>query len=208
METINKPTMTTEASEIAQALKAGKVALVPTDTVYGLAASPLHPDAVAGIFRIKQRPQNVNLPIMVAEKAQLEDLGLDVNKAAQTLLASSYMPGPMTLVLGFLENGTRPSWLEGRDEVAVRIPNSEFMLQVLREAGPALVTSANKHKSKINMGVLSEVLNDLEEYPPIASDGGVLRDTASTIVNCRKNPVVIEREGVVAKEQVFELLSA
>ncbi len=200
--------MTSDPQAVAEALLEGKVALVPTDTVYGLAASPLHPDAVAGIFRIKQRPQNVNLPIMVAEKKQLKDLGLEINENAEKLLDSPYMPGPMTLVLGFDQNATRPEWLQGREEVAVRIPNSEFMLSVLRQAGPALVTSANKHKSKINMGVLSEVLGDLEEMPSIGADGGVLKDKASTIVNCRKNPVVLERVGVVSQEDVDQVLKS
>ncbi|OGU33917.1 MAG: threonylcarbamoyl-AMP synthase [Ignavibacteria bacterium GWB2_35_6b] len=191
----------TDYKIVIEALLNSKVAVVPTDTVYGLAAMPTSKEAVKKIYRIKQRPDKFNLPIMVSKISELYDLGLDINHNALNLLQSPFVPGSITLVLGFADS-PRPEWLDGRDEVAVRIPNNQFMLTILTGTGPLLVTSANKHNSQINMGLISDILRDLEGGPDLIVDAGTLSDTSSTIVNCRYDKIQVEREGQVSIEQL------
>jgi L-threonylcarbamoyladenylate synthase len=92
---------TTDINEAADCLKIGGVALLPTDTVYGLAASPLFPNAVAQIFKLKARPMQQNLPIMVASVKDMEDMGLEINDAVKKILNSAFVPGDITIVMGF-----------------------------------------------------------------------------------------------------------
>ena len=197
--------MNIEIEKIVECLATGGVVLIPTDTVYGLAVSPNFDESISRLFALKRRPRNVNLPIMVASDAELELLGFEVSKAARRLLRSPLIPGSLTLAMGF-SSDYRPSWLAGRDEAAVRIPNDERLLSVLRKTGPLLVTSANAHSAGTPDNV-EDILAQLDGAPDLAIDGGTLRTTASTLVNCRIDPPAIERIGVVPESEVLKYLS-
>ena len=185
-------------------LGSGGVVLLPTDTVYGLAVSPDHDDAIDRLFVLKQRPRQRNLPVMVDSPARLVPLGVRVGEGARRLLESDLMPGPLTVVLGFGHEGPC-SWLEGRHEVAVRIPADPFMLELLRTAGPLLVTSANLHGLP-TMQTVADILLQLEHEPALAVDGGRREGVPSSLVNCAVEPPVIEREGIVRQSRIMEIL--
>ena len=191
--------------EIVACLQTGGVVLIPTDTVYGLAVSPNFDKSIDRLFALKRRPRNVNLPIMVASDTELEALGFEISDSARRLLRSPLIPGSLTLAMGF-SSGYRPAWLAGRDEAAVRIPNDERLLAVLRKTGPLLVTSANAHSAETPDNV-ADILAQLDGAPDLAIDGGTLRTTASTLVNCRVDPPRIERLGVVPESEVLKYLS-
>ena len=193
----------TDPRRIADILLGGGVAVLPTDTVYGLAASPTQPLAVARVFALKRRPATRDLPVMVASRSQIEALGARIPPAAELLLRSGLAPGPLTLVLPL---ASPPAWLEGREEVAVRIPDHALMLEVLALAGPLLVTSANTHGTPTERS-LAEVLAQLDGAPDVSVDGGMLGEIPSTLVNCRAHPPVIEREGAIAAVRIWEILS-
>src|ERR1044071_6554995 len=190
---------------IVECLGNGGVVLLPTDTVYGLAVSPKFDESITRLFKLKRRPRNVNLPIMVAADAELEGLGFEVSDSARRLLRSPLIPGSLTLAMGF-SSDYRPAWLTGRDEAAVRIPNDERLLAVLRQTGPLLVTSSNAHSAETPDNV-QDILAQLDGAPDLWIDGGTLRTTASTLVNCRVDPPVIERLGVVAESEVLRYLN-
>jgi L-threonylcarbamoyladenylate synthase len=191
--------------EIVACLQTGGVVLIPTDTVYGLAVSPNFDESIDRLFALKRRPRNVNLPIMVASDAELEPLGFEVSDSARRLLRSPLIPGSLTLAMGF-SSDFRPAWLAGRDEAAVRIPNDGRLLAVLRKTGPLLVTSANAHSAETPDNV-ADILAQLDGAPDLSIDGGTLRTTASTLVNCRVDPPLIERLGVVPEAEVLKYLS-
>lgn len=191
--------------EIVECLGNGGVVLLPTDTVYGLAVSPKFDESITRLFALKRRPRNVNLPIMVASDAELEPLGFEISESALRLLRSPLIPGSLTLAMGF-SSDYRPAWLAGREEAAVRIPNDERLLSVLRKAGPLLVTSANAHSAETPDNV-ADILAQLDGAPDLSIDGGTLRTTASTLVNCRVDPPRIERVGVVPEAEVLKYLS-
>jgi L-threonylcarbamoyladenylate synthase len=190
---------------IVECLETGGVVLLPTDTVYGLAVSPSFDESIDRLFALKRRPRNVNLPIMVASDAELEPLGFEVSESARRLLRSPLIPGSLTLAMGF-SSDYRPAWLAGREEAAVRIPNDERLLSVLRKTGPLLVTSANAHSAETPDNI-ADILAQLDGAPDLAIDGGTLRTTASTLVNCRVDPPRIERLGVVPESEVLKYLS-
>jgi len=191
--------------EIVECLGTGGVVLLPTDTVYGLAVSPEFDESISRLFALKRRPRNVSLPIMVASDAELEALGFEVSESARRLLRSPLIPGSLTLAMGF-RSDSRPVWLAGRDEAAVRIPNDERLLSLLRKTGPLLVTSANAHSADTPDN-LADILAQLDGAPDLSIDGGKLRTTASTLVNCRVDPPAIERTGVVPESEVLKYLS-
>ncbi|NHC13386.1 threonylcarbamoyl-AMP synthase [Motilibacter sp. E257] len=191
--------------EAADVVLGGGVALVPTDTVYGLAVSPLAPEAVDRVFAMKGRPGSKNLPVMVGDVGAVPALGVDVNDAAQRLLSSELVPGPLTIAFGFGPGDERPEWLAGRVEVAVRIPAHDLLRGLLRRTGPLLVTSANR-SGEPTAENLEAILASLLEPPDLVLDGGQLSSTPSTLINCRPVPPVVERVGAAAPETVERIL--
>lgn len=189
--------------DVVGTLVAGGVVLLPTDTVYGLAAHPEHDAALARVFTLKRRPLTRNLPVMVADADQARALGAEVPDSAATLLAA-FAPGPLTLALGL--TGRPPAWLAGRTEVAIRIPADEFLLAVLRAAGPLLVTSANLSGQE-TPETMPEVLAQLDGEPDLAVDGGPRQTVPSTLVNCNLPTPVVERVGAVPAEQIAKVLA-
>lgn len=194
-----------EAIEAAvTGLRAGGVALLPTDTVYGLATLPNDDRAVTKIYELKRRPRDRNLPIMVAASFDLSTIGIRQTSAAKRLMASPFVPGPLTLALG-VDGDAAPPWLAGRDEVAIRIPDSPFMLAVLEQTGPLLVTSANAH-GQPTAHCVDDIVKDFSGTPDVVIDGGRLSNIPSTLVNCRLEPAVIERVGAISPDRILEYL--
>ena len=95
-------------------------------------------------IRAKGRPEGMHLPVLAAVVEQVRALGVAFTPAAR-VLARRWWPGPLTLAFGFDPASERPAWLAGRDEVAVRIPDHDFLRSLLARTGVLVVTSANPH---------------------------------------------------------------
>jgi L-threonylcarbamoyladenylate synthase len=195
---------TATAERIIDCLSAGGIVLLPTDTVYGLAVRPTLEQSVDRVYSLKRRPRYMNLPIMVSSQCELEELGFAISDSAGRLLRSPLIPGSLTLAMGF-RPGSMPKWLEGREEAAVRIPDDNYLLSVLRRIGPLLVTSANSHGA-VTPESLTDVLGQLHGVPDLAVDGGIMRTIPSTLVNCRRDPPVVERTGAIPEAEVMKYL--
>ncbi len=189
-----------DIDEIVNCLQHGGIVLMPTDTVYGLAVLPVFDHAVDRLYALKRRPRTTQLPIMVASEDDLVLMGLDLNPTCIRFLRSGLMPGALTLALGFKDRPV-PEWLAGREEVAIRIPDDEQLLEVLRATGPLYVTSANTHGVSTPES-LADILLQLNGAPDLAIDGGDRATVPSTLVNCRCRPPVIEREGMIPRAEL------
>jgi L-threonylcarbamoyladenylate synthase len=183
-----------------EVLRGGGVAVVPTDTVYGLAAQPAEADAVKAVYRIKDRPEALHLPVLAASAAQVRALGVTFTPAAEAL-ARRWWPGPLTLAFGFDAGFHRPAWLEGRAEVAVRVPDHDFLRSLLEQTGVLLVTSANPHGAP-TPHTAPDVAAALGLAVDLVVDGGPLRDVPSTLVNVRGRQPSMEREGAISRADV------
>jgi len=189
----------------AAVLGGGGVVVVPTDTVYGLAARPTDADAVQAVFRAKGRPEGMQLPVLAASLEQVRALGVDVTPAALAL-ARWWWPGPLTMAFGFDAGSERPAWLAGRDEVAVRIPDHDFLRSLLARTGVLVVTSANPHGAPTPRTAL-DVAASLGPSVDLVVDGGRLQDVPSTLVNVRGIEPVVEREGAISRAEVGDALA-
>jgi L-threonylcarbamoyladenylate synthase len=146
------------------------------------------------------------LPVLAASLDQVRRLGVHLSGPAQTL-AERWWPGPLTMAFGFDPRCPRPGWLEGREEVAVRIPRHPFLLALLEDTGVLLVTSANPHGSPTPASV-QEVTDGLGGPISLIIDGGTLDDDPSTLVNVRSDPATVEREGALSGREIAHALGA
>ncbi len=193
------------ARAAVQVLGAGGVIVVPTDTVYGLAARPEDEHAVRAIFRAKGRPEGMHLPVLAASVPQVHALGVAFTPATHAL-ARQWWPGPLTLAFGFDPARERPAWLDGRDEVAVRIPDHDFLLALLERTGVLVVTSANPHGAPTPR-TAQDVAASLGPTVGLVLDGGQLQHVPSTLVNVRGSEPAVEREGAISRAAVARALA-
>lgn len=194
-----------EAVELtASVLRDGGVVLTPTDTVYGLICLPESKHAIDTIYKMKQRPSNFQLPIIVADHEQAEnELPFIWNDAARSL-ARAFWPGSLTLACGIQKNDK--AWLTGRDEAAVRAPEYLFIQMLARKLGPLLMTSANQHGLETPHTVEGALMG-LAIKPAIALDGGLLSGAPSTLVNVNPPKPVIERVGAIPKTEIERVIN-
>lgn len=131
-----------------EAIAAGKVICLPTDTVYGIGADPYNADAVTALLAAKSRTRAMPPPVLVATKDQAESL-LDPKilngdiAAMMHALIDSFWPGALTIVA---PADPRLGWDLGETNgtVALRMPDHDLAVELLKETGPLAVTSANK----------------------------------------------------------------
>jgi L-threonylcarbamoyladenylate synthase len=187
----------------ASALLAGGVALLPTDTVYGLVAHPEQPLAIRRIFQLKQRPDALRLQVLARSLDDLERIGAILPSSAEALLANATIRGGITFIFA-LDPDRRPDWLSERDEAGVRFPDDAAMQDIIGETGPLFATSANAH-GKPPGETVDAILADLDGEPDYVADGGRLVGVNSTVVNFNSDPPRIERWGAVADLSAYGL---
>lgn len=185
----------------AEVLKAGGLVAFPTETVYGLGANALDTDAVAHIFVAKERPSADPLIVHLSGLDQLPLVARTVSHAGQ-ILAETFWPGPLTLVLP--KQPQVPSLVtSGLDTVAVRVPDHPVALALLRAAGvPIAAPSANRfgHTSPTTA---QHVWHDLHGRIDLILDGGPTPlGVESTVLDASVSPARILRPGGVTLEML------
>lgn len=189
----------------ANILKEGNLVALPTETVYGLGANGLDPDAVAKIFIAKGRPQDNPLILHIADAAELDALCHSIPESAYRL-AERFWPGPLTMVLPARDCVPKCT-TAGLSTVAVRCPDCEVTRQIIRLAGvPVAAPSANL-SGKPSTTTAQHVLDDHSGKIPLIVDGGPCRvGVESTIVDLTEDRPRLLRPGGITPEQLTEVL--
>lgn len=181
-------------SRVAAVLLDGGVVVLPTDTVYGLAASPDDADALQRLFTLKGRAADVPVAVLCASATQALSLAGTVNVPA-AVLAARHWPGPLTLVLP--RNGDLEWDLgEPRSTIGVRCPDHGLIRSVTTDLGPIAVTSANRHGEPTPTDAATAAAS-LAGPVDLIVDGGILAGNASTVVDATVDPVRVLRAGPI-----------
>jgi L-threonylcarbamoyladenylate synthase len=188
-------------SAAAKLIRNGELVAFATETVYGLGANALNPEAVARIFEVKQRPHFDPLIVHIAELDQLADLTTGLSSHAQRL-AEQFWPGPLTLVLP--KQHVVPDLVtSGLDSVAIRIPAHPVARELLMATRlPIAAPSANKFGclSPTQSQHVAEQLGD--EIPMILEGGPCQVGVESTVIQCTEDSAVLLRPGGIALEEI------
>jgi L-threonylcarbamoyladenylate synthase len=166
--------------EAVDALRGGLAIVMPTDTVYGIAALVDLPDAIAAVFAAKGRPSERPLPVLGEDVASLREVVAFDEPALA--LAERFWPGPLTLVLPRAPGFKVDLGGAATDSVAVRIPAQDIALELLRRVGPLAVSSANRSDEAAAL-TLEEARAALGGSVNTFIDGGRLHGRPSTIVS-------------------------
>jgi len=196
------------AADIARAvalLRRGGVVAIPTDTVYGLAASLDHPLAIERMFSIKGRSGTKAIPVLISDVSEFERLSENLPPAA-LLLAERYWPGALTIVVEAADGVPEAVRRDGTT-VGVRMPNNPDALEIIAAAGGALaVTSANR-SGGAEARSADEVRVKLGNRVDFIVDGGpTVAFAPSTVVDVTSDVVRVLRSGAVEAWRVTAVL--
>ena len=187
----------------AELLQASRLVIVPTDTVYGIAADAFDLDATAALLTAKERDRDVPLPVLVRSPKQLPGIVAAVPAAAERLIAA-FWPGPLTLVLP-AKGGLK--WDLGRSDgvVSVRMPLDEVALELIRAVGPLAVTAANAPSGE-PPATADQAREQLgTRVAAVLDDGPREEEQRSTIVDLTRSHPQVLREGAVPTALVLDV---
>lgn len=188
----------------ARAVRAGRLVVLPTDTVYGLGCDAFSAAAVRALLKAKNRGPDMPVPVLVGSWSTIDGLVLGVPKTARQLI-EAFWPGGLSLVL---PHAPSLSWDLGstKGTVMLRMPLHPVALELLRDVGPMAVSSANI-SGQPAPATAAGALEQLGESVGVYLDGGDSGEpVASTVVDLTGDAPLILREGAVTTADVAEVL--
>lgn len=201
--TTSQQDFTTEQVErCAEVLRSGGIGIIPTDTVYGIAALASNEAAVGRLLELKDRASGKPLPVQAASEWDANFLGVADSQAAVALI-ERFWPGPLTIVmerrpgtaLAFQDPGT----------IGIRVPASKFCLALIAEAGFLVVPSANPPgmPAPVSAEDIAPAIVGAVDF--LVDAGPCPGGTESTVVDIIAGVTVI-REGALSREEVMSVI--
>jgi L-threonylcarbamoyladenylate synthase len=191
-----------EAASLA--IQRGQLIVIPTDTVYGVAADAFDPEAVAELLAAKGRGREMPPPVLVSAATTVDALATAIPAYARTLI-EEFWPGPLTLVF---QQQRSLQWDLGdtRGTVAVRMPDHALARDILERTGPLAVSSANitGAPAATDADQAEQMLGDLVEV--IVDDGPAPGGEASTIIDATGDQGRVLRRGALPLDRLNAVL--
>jgi L-threonylcarbamoyladenylate synthase len=184
----------------ANVIRKGGLVAFPTETVYGLGANALDSNAVASIFKAKERPADNPVIVHIASKKDLHRLAKAPPKAER--LAARFWPGPLTLILkrtSMVPDVT----VAGLDAVGIRMPNNEIALALIRVSGVPIAAPSANRAGRPSPTTAQHVIDDLAGRIDVVLDGGPTRvGVESTVIDMTSRFPQILRPGGTSFEEL------
>ncbi|NJE44441.1 L-threonylcarbamoyladenylate synthase [Massilimicrobiota sp. SW1139] len=199
---MTKVVLENQMNEICDVIQKGGIVAFPTETVYGVGIHFNDEEALERLMEAKNRDYSKAITLMVVDKADISQYAY-ISPQAQKMI-DQFMPGMITLIFKKKES-VRDIMTNGKSTIGIRIPDSEFVLSLLKKVGPMLVTSANLSQHS-NTTSTQEVLNQLDGRIDLVVDGKTSDNIASTVVDVSQDEIKILRAGKITKEQIEEAI--
>jgi len=188
----------------ADLIQDGGVIAFPTDTVYGIGVTAFQEGAIDKLYRLKGRSALKAIPILLGETEQISRISPPLSPLV-TRFASAFWPGPLTIIVSLLPS--MPANLSPTPTIGLRIPDHEFIRDLLRVTGPLAATSANLSGEPSALSA-SEVKAQFGSRVDLILDGGRSpREAASTVLDCTTDQPAILREGPISWAEILSVLN-
>ena len=186
---------------VIKKIKAGKIIVFPTDTVYGIGCDPYNKKAVSRLYEIKKREKTKPFPVLGISKMELEKIA-EFNTMEEKI-AEKFWPGQVTLILKVKDEKIRQTLCLDK-KIAVRVPNNQCVLSLLKECKLLVGTSANISDTTPFTDP-NECSKNLTGYDLLIDGGIIPSQSESTIVEIIGGNIKILREGNVPEKEIREL---
>ena len=202
---ITKIVKSSDIDDACLCLKNGGTVVFPTETVYGLGADALNPEAIDKIYKAKGRPSDNPLIVHIADLASLNKLAREIGDNASVLMRN-FWPGPLTLIFKKQKN-VPDKVTAGLDTVAVRFPSNETAQKLIKQSGVLVAAPSANLSGSPSPTVCEDVIADLNgRVDYIIDSTGCTIGLESTVVDVSGSDTVILRPGAVTLEMIRELI--
>ena len=188
-------------SKIVKSYENGEIIAFPTDTVYGLGCDPFKKDSIAQIYELKKRDGKKRFPILGISKVELKKI-VEFNSDAEKI-SDMFWPGQVTMLLPIKKEISQK--IENDGKLAVRVPDNECVLTILKECKLIIGTSANISGEKSILNAY-ELKIKLPEVDVLVDGGKITSQGESTIIDFIDGKLKMIREGSVSKKEIEDIL--
>ncbi|WP_336135038.1 L-threonylcarbamoyladenylate synthase [Natronomonas amylolytica] len=175
-----------DLTEAVAAIRRGDLVVYPTETVYGLAADALDPEAIERVFEAKGRPRDKPISMALPDAEVARDYTHVSDREAS--FCARFLPGPVTVLLERTDR-VPDVLVAGGDRVGVRVPDHDLSRELARRTGPITSTSANK-SGEPSARRVEDIALEVRERAAVVLDTGETPGTESTVVNVAENDIV------------------
>ena len=184
----------------------GNIAVVPTDTVYGIIGDATNIDVIHKVYEVKKRNYSKPLILMVSSIDMLEKYVLEVNDVEKKLI-DRYWPGKLTIL--FKKNNNVDDLItSGSELVGIRYPDNKELNELMDKLKKPLISTSCNISSKEVITSIDMLEEDISKHVSYVYDGGILSDTSSTIVRVNSGKIEILRDGELSSliREEFEVI--
>jgi L-threonylcarbamoyladenylate synthase len=181
-------------------VKNGGTIVFPTDTVYGIGCDPYNEDAVKSVYQIKKRAPEKLVPILGYSKKDLSKIAFFDEKADK--IAEKFWPGQLTMVLNLKDEKLRHV-LNLDKKIAVRVPNNQCILSILKECKLIVGTSANLSGTQ-SFSNPDKCIKQISGYDLFVDNGVISSKGESTVVDIDTDLRIL-RHGIISKKDIMDL---
>ena len=178
------------SEELINILKTGGVAVLPTDTIYGLHASVISQPAIEKIYKLKGRDYNKPLIVLISSLEDLDFFGVKLSEKTNEMLEKIW-PNPISVVLDTPDS-----------TLAFRMPNNKELLNLLKKTGPLVSTSANP-EGQPPAETIEQAKKYFGDQVDYYLDGGELKSSPSTLIKIMADQIEILRQGSLDPKQLL-----
>ena len=188
-------------NQVLESYKKGKIIGFPTDTVYGIGCDPFNKNSISKIFDLKNRSDEKKFPILGYSKEDFEKIVQFNSKADK--ISEKFWPGQVTMLLPIREEIN--DRIENNGKLAVRVPNNECLLSILKQCKLIVGTSANISGEESIIDSHDYIMK-LPEIDVLVDGGKINSSGESTIIDFVDDGLKIIREGTISKKEIEKLL--
>ena len=185
----------------SQILKDGGVVVFPTDTVYGIGCDPYNKDAVDKIYKIKNREKSKPFPVLAYSFDVASEIAEFDEESKR--VAKKYWPGALTLLVKLRDQKLKES-LGISDKIALRVPDNQCLLNLLKNCKFLIGTSANL-SGEGSLSNSEDCFEKITGFDLFLDGGNTPNKGESTILEIDGKKPIIHREGVIKKEEIIDL---
>ena len=195
-----------DIERLVEVINNGNIAVVPTDTVYGIIGDATNIDVIHKVYEVKKRDYSKPLILMVSSIDMLEKYVLEINDIEKKLI-DRYWPGKLTIL--FKKNNNIDDLItSGSNLVGIRYPDNKELNELMDKLNKPLISTSCNISSKEVITSIDMLEEDISKHVSYVYDGGILSDTSSTIVRVNDGKIEIIRDGELSSliREDFEVI--
>ena len=195
-----------DIERLVEVINNGNIAVVPTDTVYGIIGDATNIDVIHKVYEVKKRDYSKPLILMVSSIDMLEKYVLEVNDIEKKLI-DRYWPGKLTIL--FKKNNNVDDLItSGSNLVGIRYPDNKELNELMDKLNKPLISTSCNISSKEVITSIDMLEEDISKHVSYVYDGGILSDTSSTIARVNDGKIEIIRDGELSSliREEFEVI--